>query len=314
MTAILYRGDCLTSLRRLPSGGVRCCVTSPPYWGLRDYGVAGQLGLEPTPDAYVAGMVEVFREVRRVLAEDGTLWLNLGDTFATQGGAHGARTDNQRGVGAKRTHALGGGDKEARTAPDGYKPKDLLGIPWSVAFALRADGWYLRSDIVWHKPNPLPESVTDRPTKAHEYVFLLTKSARYFYNADGIAEPSVSDPRRPSVARGGFAGKTDGPDAPAGRNAFRAVRPTRNARDVWTIAVRPYPGAHFATFPEELPRRCILAGSAPGDTVLDPFAGTGTTGAVAVGLGRSAILCELNPAYIELARQRIGPMLCEVAA
>ena len=320
MTAILYRGDCLTSLRRLPSGGVRCCVTSPPYWGLRDYGVAGQLGLEPTPDAYVAGMVEVFREVRRVLADDGTLWLNLGDSYARAPEKGGSGTFNGRngygeGYGLAQSAkdgssdgAVGRADRPGTRA--GGKPKDLVGIPWRVAFALQADGWYLRSDIIWHKPNPMPESVKDRPTKAHEYVFLLSKRERYYYDAGAVAEPGVEPERQRNDRIGGANGHTvrHSPGAVVGASV------TRNARSVWTIATQPYPEAHFATFPEELPSRCIRAGSAPGDTVLDPFGGSGTTGAIAVGLGRAAILCELNPAYIELARQRIGPMLCEVAA
>ena len=335
MTAILYRGDCLTSLRRLPSGGVRCCVTSPPYWGLRDYGVAGQLGLEPTPDAYVAGMVEVFREVRRVLADDGTLWLNLGDSYARAPEKGGSGTFNGRngygeGYGLAQSAkdgssdgAVGRADRPGTRA--GGKPKDLVGIPWRVAFALQADGWYLRSDIIWHKPNPMPESVRDRPTKAHEYVFLLSKRERYYYDAAAIAEAAanpdgfkyaggykntlhmVEESKRVNVGSARLANGTV-PHFKAGHGE------ARNARTVWTIATQPYPEAHFATFPEELPSRCIRAGSAPGDTVLDPFGGSGTTGAIAVGLGRKAILCELNPAYIELARQRIGPMLCEVAA
>ena len=314
--AVIHPGDCLASLRRLPDGVARCCVTSPPYWGLRDYGVAGQLGLEVTPDAYVVGMVEVFREVRQMLADDGTLWLNLGDSYASQGGAHGSRDDNQTGVGAKRLHLEGAGDKAPRTTPVGLKPKDLVGIPWRVAFALQADGWYLRSDIIWHKPNPMPESVLDRPTKAHEYVFLLSKRERYYYDAGAIAEEAIHAGETVTNANGkngqmGQFGQTRGGFL---RDGGVKVKDTRNARSVWSIATRPYPEAHFATFPEELPSRCLRAGSAPGDTVLDPFGGSGTTGAVAVGLGRSAILCELNPAYVELARQRIGPMLCEVAA
>ena len=318
MTATIYPGDCLASLRRLPDGVARCCVTSPPYWGLRDYGVAGQLGLEPTPDAYVAGMVEVFREVRRVLADDGTLWLNLGDSYAAdRGGTTPPAETLAGGVGGWAEN----GERTNRGRKDGYNPtrnapamglkhKDLIGIPWRVAFALQADGWYLRSDIIWHKPNPMPESVKDRPTKAHEYVFLLSKRERYYYDAGAVAEPGVEPERQRNDRIGGANGHTvrHSPGAVVGASV------TRNARSVWTIATQPYPEAHFATFPEELPSRCIRAGSAPGDTVLDPFGGSGTTGAIAVGLGRAAILCELNPAYVELARQRIGPMLCEVAA
>lgn len=341
MTARLLTGDCLTVLRGLPDGIVRCCVTSPPYWGLRDYGHAGQLGLEATPDAYVASMVAVFREVRRVLADDGTLWLNLGDSYAGSWGNQGRKDErgSQRPINGPMIQSLVGQypQKESNTGavPDGFKPKDLIGIPWRVAFALQADGWYLRSDIIWAKPNPMPESVTDRPTKAHEYVFLLSKSARYFYDAQAIAEP-MAEATLERISQSSFdeqsgGAKDYGDDSNRSmRRALvnlkrRAMCPqledgghngtaSRNARTVWPIATQPYSGAHFATFPEELARRCILAGSAAGDTVLDPFSGSGTTAAVAVGNGRRAIGIELNPAYQDLARQRIGPMLCEVAA
>ena len=292
-------GDCLEVLRGLPDGMAQTCVTSPPYYGLRDYGHAGQIGLEETPDAYVARLVDVFREVRRVLRDDGTCWLNLGDSYAAQGGAHGGRDDNQRGVGAKRLHIEGAGDQEARRPAKGYKPKDLLGIPWMVAFALRADGWWLRQDIIWHKPNPMPESVTDRCTKAHEYVFLLTKSARYFYDADSIREAPTGRTDALSVintgADNGREKRTLNNDGTIGANA----------RSVWPIATTPYSGAHFATMPPALAERCIKAGSKPGDMVLDPFGGAGTTGLVADRLGRSATLIELNPEYARLARERI---------
>ena len=322
MSVNILVGDCLASLKTMADQSVQTCVTSPPYYGLRDYGHDGQIGLEETPDAYVARLVEVFREVRRVLRDDGTCWLNLGDSYATQGGAHGGRDDNQRGVGAKRLHIEGAGDQEARRPAKGYKPKDLLGIPWMVAFALRADGWYLRQDIIWHKPNPMPESVTDRCTKAHEYVFLLTKSARYFYDAEAIKEDSA-DPEGsakryaapffvgPKHEAGGYS--ADGAKHTAGMKSFDG---TRNARSVWTIATQPYSGAHFATMPPALAERCIKAGSKPGDTVLDPFGGAGTTGLVADRLNRSAILCELNPNYAALANTRIkedAPLFSEVA-
>lgn len=308
-------GDCLEVLRALRDGMAQTCVTSPPYYGLRDYGHAGQIGLEETPDAYVARLVDVFREVRRVLRDDGTLWLNLGDSYAAQGGAHGGRDDNQRGVGAKRLHIEGAGDQEARRPAQGYKPKDLLGIPWMVAFALRADGWWLRQDIIWHKPNPMPESVTDRCTKAHEYVFLLSKSARYFYDAAAIAEPAEypgddrhnrRDTRKivdPFCADAGSRARTGNPTGE-----------TRNARSVWPIATQPYSGAHFATMPPALAERCIKAGSKPGDMVLDPFGGAGTTGLVADRLRRDATLIELNPEYARLARERItadAPLFAE---
>lgn len=307
-------GDCRDTMRRWAQQSIKAqmCVTSPPYFGLRDYGHDGQIGLEQTPQEYVDRMVEVFRCVRDVLADDGTLWLNLGDSYATNGGAHGGREDNQRGVGAKRTHDAGGGDQLPRRAPDGLKPKDLIGIPWRVAFALQADGWYLRQDIIWHKPNPMPESVRDRCTKAHEYVFLLSKSERYFYDVDAVREPHQTADRKgerhsykPGSAssyrmdggheeqRGSFAGL---PLNPAGRNR----------RSVWTVAPRPYKGAHFATFPPALIEPCILAGSRPGDIVLDPFMGSGTTAAVALQHGRSAVGCELNPAYAPLIRERLA--------
>ena len=275
MTVTVLEGDSRTVLATLPEASVQCCVTSPPYFGLRDYGHNGQIGLEATTDDYVAEMVALFREVRRVLKDDGTLWLNLGDSYAGSGkGPSQSLSAEARDM----THTM-----HTAFVPDGLKPKDLIGIPWRVAFALQADGWYLRSDIIWHKPNPMPESVTDRPTKAHEYVFLLTKSARYYYDAAAIAEPSIDD--------------------------------TRNARTVWSITTQPYKGAHFATMPPELARRCILAGSKTGDTVLDPFGGAGTTGLVADRLGRDAVLVELNPTYAALARHRIhddAPMFAEV--
>lgn len=297
-------GDCLEVLRGLPDGMAQTCVTSPPYYGLRDYGHVGQIGLEATPDAYVARLVDVFREVRRVLRDDGTLWLNLGDSYARAGG-----TDRQISSTGKVGNTLKTLEMlpcRKQAPPDGLKDKDLLGIPWMVAFALRADGWWLRQDIIWHKPNPMPESVTDRCTKAHEYVFLLTKSARYFYDATAIAEEADypgddrhnrGDTRKsvdPLCADGGSRARTSNP-----------IGLTRNARNVWTIATQPYSGAHFATMPPALAERCIKAGSKPGDMVLDPFGGAGTTGLVADRLGRSATLIELNAEYARLARERI---------
>ena len=299
-TARVLVGDCLESMRTLPDGVARCCVTSPPYFGLRDYGVDGQIGLEATPDAYIERLVAVFREVQRVLADDGTLWLNLGDSYATVGGSHAGR-DDQRGVGARRVLSAGAGDSGNRSAPPGLKAKDLIGIPWRVALALQADGWYLRSDIIWHKPNPMPESVKDRPTKAHEYLFLLAKSERYYYDAEAIAEEAVCDRKRGPALHPDVV-STNG-NSGLGR---REPQPTRNARTVWTIPTRPFKGAHFAVFPEALAERCILAGSAPGDTILDPFGGSGTVGVVATKRGRSAILCELNPEYAAMAEGRIA--------
>lgn len=302
----IWLGDVIDGLRAMPDGLAQTCVTSPPYWGLRDYGADGQIGLEQTPDEYVARMVDVFREVRRVLRDDGTLWLNLGDSYNT------APAGNIKPSGFSQNAARwdGGAVKYGRkvTTADGLKPKDLVGIPWLVAFALRADGWYLRSDIVWSKPNPMPESVTDRPTKSHEYVFLLTKSARYLYDHEAIREPLVSTPEQylragKSVRENHQYGEVAG--RPLGPSSFASVPDGRNARSVWQIATKPYAEAHFAVFPPELPERCIKAGSRDGDTVLDPFMGSGTTAYVARHLGRRAVGCELNPEYIEIAARRL---------
>jgi DNA modification methylase len=322
-TATLLSGDALTVLQSLPDGAARCCVTSPPYWGLRDYGVDGQLGLEPTPEQYVTRMVAVFREVRRVLADDGTLWLNVGDSYAGSGrGIGDTKTTNRRNPHSHHLHerleAEGAVGRQWVKPPDGYERKNLVGIPWRLAFALQADGWTLRSDVIWAKPNPMPESVTDRPTKAHEYVFLLSKSARYFYDAEGIAEP-IAESTAERLAQPTLATQRGSDRVPGKTNGrMKAVPPrfhaTRNARSIWTIATQGYSGAHFATMPPELARRCILAGSAPGDTVLDPFGGSGTTAATAIGLGRNALHIDLNPAYLTLARERIGPMFCTGAA
>jgi DNA modification methylase len=317
MSGVIYNGDALTVLRRLSSETVQCCVTSPPYWGLRDYGHEDQIGNEETPTAFVDSLVSVFREVRRTLRDDGVLWLNLGDTFAA--GKCGRDDDGPEDL-ARRAAAFGtgtvkagakGANGVARKAPPGFKPKDLVGIPWRVAFALHADGWYLRSDIVWHKPNGMPESVKDRPTRAHEYIFLLSKSETYFYDADAIAEPSVKgDHPRKGVP--GSILQAPGQIRHAGISRWREngyegtpAGTPRNARSVWTITTQPYPDAHFATFPESLAQRCILAGSRPGDIVLDPFAGAGTTCAVADAHQRAYIGIELNPEYAELARRRV---------
>jgi DNA modification methylase len=294
---MIHQGDCLDILPTLEAKSVQCCVTSPPYFGLRDYGCAGQIGLEPTPDAYVEKLVAVFREVRRVLKDDGTLWLNLGDSYNGSGGAGGDYND--------------GGLKEGQPKYPGrnihaLKPKDLIGIPWRVAFALQADGWYLRQDIIWAKPNPMPESVTDRCTKSHEYIFLLTKSARYYYDNEAVQELSVSE--------SGTAGSWDGNrdfGLPNGHTRFAkpnlggSIDGKRNKRSVWNVTTKPYKEAHFATFPEEIPRTCILAGSKKGDTILDPFSGAGTTGVVAEKLNRKYIGIELNPQYTKMAEDRI---------
>ena len=286
MTARIFVGDALTRLAELPHGSVKTCVTSPPYWGLRDYGHEGQMGLEPTPDEYVANMVRLFREVRRVLSDDGTLWLNLGDTYASG--------------------------------------KQLVGIPWRVAFALQADGWWLSQDIIWHKPNPMPESVTDRCTKAHEYLFLLSKSARYFYNARAISDPVTPQSRERSAYGYNTTERDTGTQAAqigARRRQRMGLRETyqlsetRNKRSVWTVGVKPYSGAHFAVMPADLVEPCIMAGSSPDDLVLDPFTGSGTVGMVALRHGRRFVGIELNPEYAALAESRIyedGPLLNQV--
>jgi DNA modification methylase len=328
-------GDCRAIMKCLVLQGVRVqtCITSPPYFGLRDYGVEGQLGMEETPAEYVGQMVDVFRLVRELLADDGTVWLNLGDSYAGSWGAQ-SRGDfypgTLEGASSRETslsarqilaHPKGTLTGSLKNTP-GLKPKDLIGIPWRVAFALQADGWYLRSDIIWHKPNPMPESVTDRPTKSHEYIFLLSKSADYFYDAAAIREPAIcgwngnefQGPKslatrpttgrgpRPSAKRGEFAGKTI--DL-VGREAFRAVVDERNKRSVWQISTQPYAGAHFATFPPDLILPCVLAGSRPNDIVFDPFMGSGTTALVAKENGRRYLGCELNPAYASLQNERL---------
>lgn len=286
----IITGDVLEVIKELPDCCCSTCVTSPPYFGLRDYGADGQIGLEETPDQYIERLVAIFREVRRVLKDDGTLWLNIGDSYA---------------------------DKAAGAA----KRKDLNGIPWLLAFALRSDGWYLRADIIWHKPNTMPESAKDRPTRAHEYIFLLSKSPDYFYNAEAIKEPAAGFPgsENPNARRRGntktFRGGNAYTHNQAAENSASVEREShglvpnetgkRNRRTVWTIATRPYKGAHFATFPEELVRPCILAGSRPGDTILDPFCGSGTTGAVAIQESRDFIGIEINPEYSEMSEQRI---------
>jgi DNA modification methylase len=299
----IIAGDCIEGMRTIAAGVVHTCVTSPPYWGLRDYGVDGQIGLEATPDAYVARLVDVMREVRRVLRDDGTLWLNLGDSYAATTKGSGGQTEKQSSN-AESFHAVRGW-----AIPDGLKPKDLVGIPWRVAFALQADGWYLRSDVIWHKPNPMPESVTDRPTKAHEYVFLLAKQERYFYDAAAIAEAATYAGDQLGIVRGTKRRATAMGVAPSGNEAPGAdadIGSTRNRRTVWTITPEPFDGAHFATMPPELARLCILAGSPYGGLVLDPFTGSGTTGVVARQHGRAFVGCELNPEYVAMAEKRIG--------
>ena len=295
---MLIRADA----RHLPlaDGCAQCCVTSPPYWGLRDYGNAGQIGIEPTPDAYVQHLVAVFREVWRVLKPQGTLWLNLGDSYAsaTKGSVGGWAADPNNY--AHKAQAYG-----SRRFSHDVKEKDLMGIPWRVAFALQADGWYLRADIIWAKPNPMPESVTDRPTKSHEYLFLLTKSERYCYDHEAVKDDAVYPPgTRKDVKKGGFNSKYAGDVARIGDESFRAIREKRNRRSVWTIPTQPYTGAHFATMPEKLVEPCILAGCPRGGLVLDPFVGSGTVLAVAERLGRRGVGTDLSYQYLAKERTR----------
>lgn len=303
MTIEILQGDCRDVLGSLPDGSINCCVTSPPYFGLRDYGVEGQLGLEPTPDEFVAAMVEVFREVRRVLRDDGTLWLNLGDSYARNPAKGTTGTPNGRNL-EKMGYSGGAG------VPSGLKEKDLIGIPWRVAFALQADGWYLRQDIIWHKPNPMPESVTDRCTKAHEYIFLLSKSERYYFDAEAIKEPATG---RPSGNKGKSWGTNETRVRADGAGKVETTRgipyagaETRNRRSVWTVSTKPFKGAHFDTFPPDLIEPCVLAGCPVDGTVLDPFFGAGTTGLVAQKHGRNCVGIELNPDYIAIANERLG--------
>lgn len=341
----LIHGHVLGVLPTLEAGSVQCCVTSPPYWGLRDYGLdpavwggdcdcghdwsdvvvtrtggpgsekqasnrgannvsgvcgvcgawRGQLGLEPTPELYVEHLVAVFREVRRVLRDDGVLWLNLGDGYAAS-----------RSYQVPDSKWCEVGNEKASSVPPGLKPKDLVGIPWRVAFALQADGWWLRSDIIWAKPNPMPESVRDRPTRSHEYIFLLTKSARYYYDADAIAEPAINSGR---VVRCDGTQKNTGHQNPRYTGAKPrdiTVADLRNARSVWAVTTQPFPEAHFAVFPEKIPSLCIRAGSREGDLVLDPFMGSGTTAVVAEKLGRRWVGIEANADYIEIAKRRLA--------
>jgi DNA modification methylase len=294
-------GDCRETMRRWAQEGVKVqtCVTSPPYFGLRDYGHEGQIGLEQTPEEYIAAMVEVFRCVWDVLADDGTLWLNIGDSYARQGGRE---SDQPRHWdGREKTAGSLHGTRQAQDI--GLKPKDLIGIPWMLAFALRADGWYLRQDIVWHKPNPMPESVRDRCTKAHEYIFLLSKSERYFFDSDAIKEPCKQDWGTRDRSNGKYHNEGSGLSPHSGLEKNYEMA---NKRSVWSVATKPYKGAHFATFPTELIEPCILAGSRPGDIVLDPFMGSGTTAYVAKGLDRKYVGCELNPEYKDLQDERLA--------
>jgi site-specific DNA-methyltransferase (adenine-specific) len=335
-------GNCLEMLDQLPEQSVNTCVTSPPYWGLRDYGTAeweggdekcdhqgeimethhisdskekprefykkqcgkcgavrkdSQLGLEETPEEYVENMVAVFREVKRVLRDDGTVWLNLGDSYSSGG----RKTTTNQTLRGDKDYGV------TRPKPSkGIKPKDLIGIPWRVAFALQADGWYLRQDIIWHKPNPMPESVTDRCTKAHEYIFLLSKNAKYYCDMDLIREPVKKSNKGFIMARARTASGALGGENKHNmeRRDYREIKGA-NKRSVWTVTTKPFKGAHFATFPPDLIEPCVLAGCPENGTVIDPFGGAGTTGLVAQQHNRNAVLIELNPEYAEMAKNRI---------
>lgn len=282
----ILEGDCIKSMRSIPDGSINCCVTSPPYFGLRDYGHKEQIGQESSADIFVNNLVNVFKEVKRVLREDGTLWLNLGDSYFS------------KSLSANNNLNL--------------KHKDLIGIPWMVAFALRNSGWHLRQDIIWHKPNPMPEAVKDRCTKSHEYIFLLTKSSSYFYDEAAIREPwkqNKSDIKRAKEKHPGYAAKhSEGYNGNVKGQPVGDPSKGRNKRSVWTVSTRPYKEAHFATFPPDLITPCILAGCPEGGIVLDPFGGSGTTAEVAIKNRRKAILCELNSDYIRLIKQRIDNM------
>jgi DNA modification methylase len=299
-------GDCREIMRRWASEGIKAqtCVTSPPYYGLRDYGHDGQIGLEETPEQYIEAMVEVFRCVWDVLEDDGTLWLNIGDSYNGSGG-QGTKPNIM-----SKEAAEGRGGKAIKV--DGIKSKDLIGIPWMLAFALRADGWYLRQDIIWHKPNPMPESVQDRCTKAHEYIFLLTKSQKYYYDHVSIKEPLKGEPEtRNKNAEGYQADYAHGDRFSKGERVFGADG-LANKRSVWTVTTKPYEGAHFAVFPQDLIEPCIMAGAPVGGVVLDPFMGSGTTAQVAQHLGRKYLGCELNPEYKPLQDKRLRQLSLEL--
>jgi len=303
MTCQILQGDCLESIKMLPSNSIDCCVTSPPYFGLRDYGCDGQIGLEETPDAFISRLVDVFREVRRVLKKEGTCWVNMGDSYAGGGGGNYNKTGVSQAGGQHITNVR---NKRTWLLNALLKPKDLIGVPWMLAFALRSDGWYLRQDIIWHKPNPMPESVTDRCTKSHEYIFLLTKSEKYFFDHEAMKETAKYAGTVVRAYKSGknISGQKFGETKTVGHDCH--VGEKRNRRSVWSVAVRPYRDAHFATYPPELIKPCILAGCPSGGVVLDPFGGSGTTAQVAMENGREAILCELNPEYIDIIKKRLA--------
>lgn len=295
----LLCGDSAKVLSQFPDQEFQCCVTSPPYFGLRDYNTDNQIGREPIPSLYVESLCVVLDQVHRVLKSDGTLWLNIGDSYSSGGRkVRDLTSSNKNNVGSVQLFR----------PQDGMKPKELIGIPWMVAFALRSRGWYLRSDIVWHKPAPMPESVKDRPTRAHEYVFLLAKSESYFYDYKAILEPFADSRMGRDGGKGkstrNVGGRTDGLTKP--NNIDPSKNGGRNSRDVWTISAQPYKEAHFAVFPEKLVEPCVLAGSRLGDIVLDPFMGSGTVGVVCRRLGREFTGIDVNPEYVKLAEKRIG--------
>lgn len=324
--------DAIEGLGRLADESVDTCITSPPYFNLRDYGCEGQIGLEQTPEEYIDKLVAIFREVRRVLKADGTLWVNIADSYAGSGKEAAQYPDNAKKYKQGTNKGMLGCSCTIKRTIEGIKPKDLIGIPWMLAFALRADGWYLRQDIIWHKPNPMPESVKDRCTKSHEYIFLLSKSKKYYFHSEAIAEPIANQSikryaqniaaqqgsQTPSKNNGAmkaalprYGGKkyTEHPEQFYRTKSGKIYDPSlkRNKRDVWTVATKPFKGAHFATFPDTLITPCILAGCPQGGTVLDPFCGTGTTLMVAKANGRHSIGIEINQAYRELIRDRVGP-------
>ena len=307
-------GDCREIMRKWAESGIKAqtCVTSPPYYGLRDYGHDGQIGLEETPTEYINAMVEVFRCVWDVLEDDGTVWLNIGDSYSSHKDCKSIPQSLAKGTAKENAHVIDIGKSRVRDSKmlksQGLKNKDLIGIPWMLAFALRADGWYLRQDIIWHKPNPMPESVADRCTKAHEYIFLLSKSDKYFFDNESIKEPSVTNweinqktrIQRKEATGGAISGGT-GEKISSGN--------TRNKRSVWTVNTKPYKGAHFATYPMDLIKPCVLAGSKEGDIVFDPFMGSGTTAQVALDNGRKYLGCELNPEYKKLQDERLNRLI-----
>lgn len=306
----IIQGDSFQVLKTLPDQSVQTCITSPPYYGLRDYGVDGQIGLEANITDYIANLVKVFQEVRRVLKDDGTLWVNLGDSYMGSGKGAWKEKDQQKHVYVP---------DRAFKSDSGLKPKNLMGVPWRIAFALQDDGWYLRSDIIWNKPNAMPESVKDRPTKAHEYIFLLSKSQKYYYDHEAIKEEAIYKEQEPIRGSDGTFGPTqsrlrtskkrgefEGKHGNAAFGAIRNKRNKRNKRSVWTVTTKPYKGAHFATYPPDLIAPCVLSGSRIDDVILDPFFGSGTTGLVAVQHSRKFLGIELNPDYVDIAKKRLN--------